>query len=70
MSTLKFKTNINCDGCVARVTPLLNGDKQITKWTVDTTNPMKILTVETSSLSEEQVISALKQVGFKGEPIQ
>jgi hypothetical protein len=27
MKTLKFKTNINCGGCLAKVTPFLNEEK-------------------------------------------
>ncbi len=29
METLKFKTNINCGGCVAKVTPELNATEGI-----------------------------------------
>jgi len=51
MATLQFKTNINCGGCIARVTPRLNEVKGISSWKVDTDNPDKILTVETETLS-------------------
>jgi len=47
METLKFKTNVNCSGCIANGTPHLNEIKGIGKWSVDTSNPMKVLTVET-----------------------
>ena len=56
MKTLKFKTNINCGGCVAKVTPHFNDEEGIKKWSVDTTSPQKTLTVETDSLSENEVI--------------
>ena len=46
METLKFKTNINCGGCIATVTPVLNTLEGIFKWDVDTANREKILTVE------------------------
>ena len=39
MKTLKFKTNIKCTGCVAKVTPFLNDEKGIEKWDVDIFNP-------------------------------
>ena len=42
MNTLKFKTNINCNGCIAKVTPSLNGAGGIENWEVDTNNPQKI----------------------------
>lgn len=64
METLTFKTNINCGGCVAKVTPHLTEEKGIKNWTVDTANPQKILTVETDTLSENEVIQILKEAGF------
>lgn len=70
METLKFKTNINCSGCIATVTPSLNSLKGIDKWNVDTTNPNKILTVEAGEeLSSDGIISALKQKGFNAERV-
>lgn len=67
METLKFKTTINCGGCVATVTPHLNQIKGIEKWSVDTTNPQKILTVETSVTKPEVIIEKLKEAGYKAE---
>ena len=69
MKTLQFKTNINCSGCVARVTPRLNDVKGIHSWKVDTDNPDKVLTVETEDLSNEPIIEAVKKVGFSIQPL-
>ncbi|MBC3538301.1 copper chaperone [Rufibacter immobilis] len=70
METLKFKTNIKCGGCVATVTPFLNNEKSVEKWQVDTNNPDKILTVEGSTVSEQEVVEAVEKAGFKIEPLQ
>jgi len=67
METLKFKTNVNCGGCVAAVTPHLNQVKGILKWSVDTTNPMKVLTVEASELDPDMVVETLKSAGYKAD---
>jgi len=67
MKTLKFKTNVNCGGCIATVTPYLNKLSGIDKWSVDTTTPNKILTVETSDLDPAVIIDTLKEAGYKGE---
>jgi copper chaperone len=67
METLKFKTTINCGGCVATVTPHLNQIKGIEKWSVDTANPQKILTVEASGLRPEVIVEKLKEAGYKAE---
>jgi len=70
METLKFKTNINCGGCIATVTPVLNTLEGISKWDVDTANREKILTVESDNgLKASEVISALKAKGYNAEKI-
>jgi len=65
--TLKFKTNINCGGCVAQVTPFLNNAEGVCHWSVDTTNKDKILSVHSKGITEEEVIQKVKQAGFKIE---
>ena len=69
MKTLKFKTNVNCGGCIATVTPHLNKLSGIDKWSVDTTTPQKVLTVETSDLEADAIIETLKTAGYKAEVI-
>ncbi len=69
METLKFKTNINCGGCIAKVTPFLDKADGIEKWEVDTENPQKILTVETSLLKSEDVIKIINDAGYKAEKV-
>lgn len=69
MGTIKFKTNINCSNCVAKVTPFLDKKEGITSWRVDTDNPDKILIVETSDLSAEDIVKTVKRTGFEAEPI-
>lgn len=70
MKTLKFKTNINCSGCVARVTPTLNKMEGIAEWKVDTTVAEKILEIKTDNLSETEIIQKLENAGFKAENIK
>ncbi|OFX73190.1 MAG: hypothetical protein A2X12_06365 [Bacteroidetes bacterium GWE2_29_8] len=69
MKTLKFKTSVSCGGCVATITPHLNKISEITKWSVDTTSPLKILTVETTGINPDVIIETLKSVGYKAELI-
>ncbi|MFA6403096.1 MAG: heavy-metal-associated domain-containing protein [Salinivirgaceae bacterium] len=69
MKTLKFKTNINCNGCIANVTPSLNQVQGILKWDVDISNPLKILSVETENINEEEIITMVKNAGYKAEKI-
>ena len=69
MKTLKFKTNINCGGCVSQVTPFLNKQEGVEIWEVDTSNPDKILTIESDGATEEDVKATLQKVGFKAEAV-
>ncbi|NEW84943.1 MAG: heavy-metal-associated domain-containing protein [Mariniphaga sp.] len=69
METLKFKTNVNCGGCIATVTPYLNKVNGIINWKVDTTTPAKIMTVEIENTNADAVIAAMKEAGYKADLI-
>jgi copper chaperone len=70
MESLKFKTNIKCGGCIAAVTPALNSLEGVAKWDVDTSNPEKILTIQSGDgLTANEVINALKIKGYNAEEI-
>ena len=65
----QFKTNINCGGCIASITPKLNANTDIKSWEVDTANPQKILSVETDTLSDEAVREIVIKAGYKAEKL-
>ena len=67
MKTLKFKTNINCGGCIANAKPYLDAIENMQEWNVDTNNPDKILTVKGDAVSAEDVIQNVKKAGYKIE---
>ncbi|GAA4452904.1 hypothetical protein GCM10023189_17070 [Nibrella saemangeumensis] len=69
METLKFKTNIKCGACVATVTPHLNKLEGVERWDVDLQNPNRILTVEADSASEQEVVKAITEAGYKAEAV-
>ncbi len=64
MKTLKFKTNINCGNCLAKVTPKLNEQAGIQSWSVDLEDPERTLTVETAELQPEDIKKAVLRAGF------
>lgn len=66
---MTFKTNINCSGCVAQVTPSLDNAEGICHWDVDTNSPDKILTVHSEGITEEEVIASVKKAGFNIEKL-
>ncbi len=67
MKKLTYKTNINCGGCIAKVTPFMDGEDRIKKWEVDTDNPQKILKVEVEGMTSEEVKSLVTEAGFNIE---
>ena len=69
METLRFKTNINCSGCINAVTPHLNTAKGVESWHVDTNSPDKILTVEMDVIDRQSIKEAVERAGFKAEAI-
>lgn len=68
MEALKFKTNIKCSACVAKVTTPLNETVGEGKWNVDLNDPSRILSVE-GELNEAKMKEALEKVGYKAERI-
>jgi copper chaperone CopZ len=69
MKTIEVKTNIMCGSCIAKVTPTLNEVVGENNWKVDTAGPKKVLTVNTESLSETDVIEAVEKAGYKAESL-
>ena len=70
MKTVKYKTNINCGGCIKSVTPFLNELDNVDTWKVDIENPDKILQVELDDDNEVLVIDAVKKAGFEIENVK
>ncbi len=69
MKTNQAKTNIMCDSCIAKVTPVLNETFGENNWKVDTQNPKKILTVSTDNNNENDIIKAVEKAGYKAEEL-
>ncbi|MFK5879824.1 MAG: heavy-metal-associated domain-containing protein [Flavobacteriaceae bacterium] len=70
MKIVKFKTNINCGGCIKSVTPFLNELDNIDGWKVDTENPDKILEIELEDDNKVIVVDAIKKAGFEIEEVK
>ena len=66
---LKFKTTLDCGGCVAKVKSDLDKSDGIERWNVDTNNADKTLSVSSKGITEDEVIAIIQSKGFKAEPI-
>ena len=69
MSTLKFKTNIKCNNCIAKVSPYLDESLNIKEWSVDLEDPDRVLTVTGEDISNDYVKDTLLKAGYKAEEI-
>lgn len=65
---LKFKTTLNCGGCVSKVQSDLDQLLGDGKWKVDTNDPNKVLVV--SDASQETADKVVQIVEGKGFEIQ
>ncbi|MCO7186103.1 heavy-metal-associated domain-containing protein [Tenacibaculum sp. XPcli2-G] len=66
---LKFKTNLNCGGCVSKVQADLDNAEGICHWNVDTNFDDKVLTISSKGITADEVIAIVKSKGFKAEPL-
>lgn len=64
---IKYKTNIKCAACVAKVTPALNETVGENQWKVDLTDPARVLTITTQEDKTNSLAEALQKVGYKAE---
>ena len=69
MSEVRFKTTIQCNGCLSKVTPKLNEILKEQSWSVDLESDDRILTVNDDNVSLDAVVSAVKSVGFEIEEL-
>lgn len=66
---MKFKSNINCQNCVAKVKNTLDTLVGTDAWKVDTENPAKILYISNTEASAAEIVNKLKRIGFTAELI-
>lgn len=68
MEKKKFKTNLKCGNCVAKVKTQLDAADQIISWSVDLKDPNRILTVETNDPDIAAVVGEiLTGAGYRSE---
>jgi copper chaperone len=69
MKSYKFKTNINCNGCVNTVTPYLN-QLESAEWKVDIKDKRKILEVHSDQVSQMDIMEKVREAGYEIEPLK
>ena len=66
---LRFKTNINCGGCIKAVTPALNKLAGEKNWEVDISDQEKTLSVISETLNPQDVMQTIRAAGFNIETV-
>ena len=64
-----FKTNINCNNCLSKVTPKMEELEGVLNWGVDFESPDRLMTVEADSETLKKVSETVLKAGFKAESI-
>jgi len=61
---LKFKTSLQCGGCVSKIKDTFDKHTAIENWNVDTEHADKILSVTSKGISAEEIMEIVKSKGF------
>lgn len=64
-----FSTSIMCNGCIAKITPVLDSAEGISSWQVALDTPERVLSVVPDGITKEQLIALVKGAGFNIEEL-
>ena len=64
-----FSTSIMCNGCIAKIKPVLDEAQGIASWEVNLSSPQRILTVVSNGITQEELLSLVRGAGFTIEAI-
>lgn len=67
MEKLKFKTNIKCGSCLAKVEPYLNANSEIQSWEIDLKDKDRVLSVEIDQNITERIKKDIAGLGYSIE---
>ena len=59
MKTFKFKTNLKCNNCVAKVKSQLDITDEIQSWSIDLKSPDRILTIKAK---DEKAVASVERI--------
>ncbi len=60
----RYRTDLHCGACVARVRPLLDAAPDVERWTADTSGPQAVLTVEGEGITAARVADLIRPAGY------
>ena len=63
METMKFKTNMRCNGCLTKLGEVFKSDSRVHSWEVENDQWGK-LNITSEDISEEEVIELIRKAGY------
>ena len=70
MEILKFRTSIQTEEDLEKVTPLLNNESSIHQWKLDTSSDEHILNVSGNEPDPQVVKNLLQEAGYEADLLQ
>ncbi len=68
---VSVRTNLRCQACLEKIKPVLDGVPEIKTWSVDLSDPRKIITAHVASSQPYDVLqNALQLAGYSAEPLE
>ena len=64
----QFRTSIMCNGCIAKITPILDAAQGVKSWSVDLKSSDRILTVVSEGITQDELMALVREAGFTIEP--
>ena len=69
MQSLKLKSNIKCNGCIAKVGPELDALEGVKNWSVDLEDPSRIVSLEIEDIDVQTIKERVAKVGYQLEEL-
>lgn len=60
----RFRTSIMCNGCIAKITPVLDGAQGVVSWKVNLDSPDRVLTIVPDGITQEALMTLVREAGF------
>jgi hypothetical protein len=60
----RYRTDLHCGACVARVRPLLDAAPDVKRWEADTGSPQTVLAIEGDGITAERVADLIGPAGY------
>jgi len=67
MEAITLSTDLHCNSCVNKLSPLLEDDPSIQHYDIDMDHPEKLVTIQGKSLNTEELISKFEHEGYHAQ---